>query len=221
MQGSEDSSVPEDSLERIAEDVSACTRCDLYQFSANGVPGSGNPHAEIMLIGEGPSHYDVRRGYPFSGPTGPFLDELLALAGLTRADVYLTNVLKHRVPDGRSPEWEELAACSVYLDRQIALVDPLIIVTLGRYALARYFPRGKITQLHGHTKIVDGRLVLAMYNPAAALHQEALRQSVTDDFRHALPAAIAEAHRLRDAGKLGRGTRPAPGEVPPQQMTLF
>lgn len=220
MEGAEAPIVGEDSLERIAADVATCSRCDLYQFSERGVPGSGNPHAEVLLVGEAPSYYDVRRGYPFSGPTGPFLDELLALAGLSRDDVYLTNVLKHRVPEGRRPKPEELAACAFYLNRQLALINPLVVVTLGRYALARFFPRGKITQLHGQAKVVEGRVVVAMYNPAAALRQEALRQTVTDDFRRALPAAIAEAHRLRDEGKLG-GTASAPGEEPPQQMTLL
>src|SRR5512146_1244888 len=210
----------EDILATIAREIHDCTRCDLYKGTTQGVPGNGNPHAEVMLIGEAPSAYDDKRGYPFSGPTGPFLDELLALANLRRSDIYLTNIVKHWVREGRSPLPAEIAACAPYLTRQIEAVDPLLICTLGRFALARFFPRGTITALHGQAKIVGGRVVLAMYNPAAALHREELRQTVVDDFTHALPAALAEARRLAAEGKLGRSAANESDE-PPQQMTLF
>ena len=218
--------LPEDALATIAREIQGCTRCDLYLGATQGVPGSGNPHAEVMLIGEAPSAYDDKRGYPFSGPTGPFLDDLLALAHLSRADVYLTNVVKHRVKDGRSPLPAEIAACAPYLTRQIEAVDPLVICTLGRFALARFFPKGTITSLHGRVKVVGGRVILAMYNPAAALHREELRQTVVNDFTHALPAALTEARRLASEGKLKRsgatGATDGVGEdEPPQQMTLF
>jgi len=173
-----------------------------------------------MLIGEAPSAYDNKRGHPFSGPTGPFLDELLALAHLQRGEVYLTNIVKHWVSEGRSPLPAEIAACAPYLTRQIEAVDPLLICTLGRFALARFFPKGTITALHGQAKIVRGRIVLAMYNPAAALHREELRQTVVDDFTHALPTALAEARRLAAEGKLGHSTT-TDSDEPPQQMTLF
>ncbi|HEX5157795.1 MAG TPA: uracil-DNA glycosylase [Ktedonobacterales bacterium] len=210
----------EDVLATIAREIHDCTRCDLYQHATMSVPGSGNPHAEVMLIGEAPSAYDNKRGYPFSGPTGPFLDELLGLAHLQRGEVYLTNIVKHWVSEGRSPLPAEIAACAPYLTRQIEAVDPLLICTLGRFALARFFPKGTITALHGQAKIVGGRVVLAMYNPAAALHREELRQTVVDDFTHALPAALAEARRLAAEGKLGQSAANESDE-PPQQMTLF
>ena len=210
----------EDVLATIAREIHDCTRCDLYQHATMSVPGSGNPHAEVMLIGEAPSAYDNKRGYPFSGPTGPFLDELLGLAHLQRGEVYLTNIVKHWVSEGRSPLPAEIAACAPYLTRQIEAVDPLLICTLGRFALARFFPKGTITALHGQAKIVGGRVVLAMYNPAAALHREELRQTVVDDFTHALPAALAEARRLAAEGKLARSAANESDE-PPQQMTLF
>jgi DNA polymerase len=210
----------EDVLVAIAREIHDCTRCDLYQHATQSVPGSGNPHAEVMLIGEAPSAYDNKRGYPFSGPTGPFLDELLALAHLQRGEVFLTNIVKHWVSEGRSPLPAEIAACAPYLTRQIEAVDPLLICTLGRFALARFFPKGTITALHGQAKLVRGRIVLAMYNPAAALHREELRQTVVDDFTHALPAALAEARRLAAEGKLGRAAAHEDDE-PPQQMTLF
>jgi uracil-DNA glycosylase len=211
--------LPDDTLARIAQEISDCTRCDLYLRATHGVPGNGNPHAEVMLIGEAPSAFDDKRGYPFSGPTGPFLDELLALANLQRGEVYLTNVVKHWVSDGRSPLPAEIAACAPYLTRQIAAVNPLLICTLGRFALARFFPRGTITALHGQAKVVNGRVVVAMYNPAAALHREELRQTVVDDFAHKLPAALAEARRLAAEGKLGQPA--VSDDEPPQQMTLF
>lgn len=209
-----------DSLEAVAAEVRVCTRCDLYQGARLGVPGDGDPHAEVMLVGEAPSQYDDRRGYPFSGPSGIFLDELLALAGLTRSGVYLTNLVRHRVPGSRELLPGEIAACSGYLTRQIALVNPRVIVALGRGALARFQPAARISRVHGQAKLVGGRIVVAMYNPAAALHREELRQTVVADFQRALPAAIAEARRLAAEGKL---TTPpgAPDSEPPQQMALF
>jgi DNA polymerase len=205
-----------ESLETIAAEISSCQRCPLYQGARLGVPGSGNPHAEVMLIGEAPSAFDDRRGVPFSGPSGNFLDELLALAGLTRAEVFLTNIVKHRTPEGRGPAPNEVAACAPYLTRQISVVNPLLIVTLGRLAAGRFFTgKSSITALHGHARRVGGRIVLAMYNPAAGLHREELRQVIVDDFTRALPAALAEARRLISAG-------PVEGEEPPpQQLSLF
>jgi DNA polymerase len=211
-----------DQLPAIAAEVEVCTRCDLYIGAKHGVPGVGDPRAEVMLIGEAPSAVDDKRGTPFSGPSGLFLDELLALAGLSRADVFLTNIVKHRVPDSRPLAPNEIAACAPYLDRQIAALNPRVIVALGRSAAARFFPRVRITQMHGQARKVDGRIVIAMYNPAAALHREELRQTVLDDFKRALPAAIAEARRLAAEGKLGRPTDASThDEEPPQQLSLF
>jgi len=208
----------DDELQAVAAQTRDCRKCDLYVGAHNAVPGIGNRQAEIFIVGEAPSAYDDRRGYPFSGPSGDLLDELLALAGLSRADVYLTNLVKHRVPDSRELRPDEIAACADYLTRQIAAVNPRVIVALGRGALGRFLPGTKISQVHGQARVVNGRVVVAMYNPAAALHQEALRQTVVSDFTHALPAAIAEARRLATEGKLGQ---PTPDEPPPQQMSLF
>jgi uracil-DNA glycosylase len=183
-------------LDRIAEEVQRCQKCDLYIGAKQGVSGTGNPLAEVMLVGEAPSAYDDKRGYPFSGPSGQFLDELLELAGLSRTEVFLTNMVRHRVPDSRELLAGEIAACSDYLTRQIAVIDPLVIVALGRGALARFLPKTKISRVHGQAKVAGGRVVVAMYNPAAALHREELRETVVHDFTHALPAALAEARRL-------------------------
>ncbi len=211
----------EEALAEIAAEVRTCTKCDLHIGAHNGVPGSGNPHAEVFLVGEAPSVYDDRRGVPFSGPSGAFLDELLALAGLHRAEVFLTNLVRHRVPDGRALRPDEIAACRDYLSRQIAAVNPLVIVALGRGAAARFLPGVRISQDHGQAKVAGGRIVVAMYNPAAALHREELRQTVMNDFERALPAAIAEARRLAAEGKLARPEATRPEEPPPEQLRLF
>ena len=211
----------EEVLAQVAAEVSVCEQCPLYIGAKHAVPGAGNPHAEVMLIGEAPSYVDDRRGVPFSGPSGLFLDELLALAGLLRGEVYLTNIVKHRVPESRPLTNEEIAACAPYLTHQIEAVDPLVIVALGRGAAARFFPRVRITTMHGQPKLVNGRIVLPMYNPAAALHQEQLRETVMHDFRLALPAAIAEARRLAAEGKLARKGEVPEEEQPPQQLSLF
>jgi uracil-DNA glycosylase len=210
-----------EALAAIAAEVHVCTRCDLHVGARQGVAGAGKADVEVMLIGEAPSYFDDRRGYPFSGPSGAFLDELLALAGLTRTDVYLTNMVKHRLPEGHELQPDEIAACAPYLTRQIAVLDPKVIVTLGRYSLARFLPGAKITRIHGQAQLREGRILVAMYNPAAALRNEALRQTVVDDFTRALPAALAEARRLEGEGKLRRhGAPPDEGEAP-QQLSLF
>jgi uracil-DNA glycosylase family 4 len=192
-------------LDEVAAETRVCTLCPLHEGAHSAVPGEGPARAEIMLIGEAPSYVDDRRGTPFSGPSGAFLDELLARAGLSRAEVFLTNIVKHRSPDSRELTAQEVTACAPYLTRQIAAINPIVIVALGRGAAKRFFPRARITEIHGQAKVLDGRIVVAMYNPAAALHREELRQTVIDDFTSALPAAIAEAHRLAAEGKLGQG----------------
>lgn len=209
-----------DSLERIAADAQACQRCPLGRIGPHGVPGSGDARAEVLLVGEAPSYYDAQRGYPFSGPSGVLLDELLTVAGLDRERVYLTNVVKHRTPEGRSPLPDEIAACATYLTRQIAVINPRVIVALGRFAAARFFPRARITQIHGRARALGGRIVVAMYNPAAAIHREELRAAITQDFRHALPEALIAARR-QASGDRRSGPALPPDEQSPQQMPLF
>jgi uracil-DNA glycosylase family 4 len=214
---------PADPLAQIDAEIMACQRCDLYQHAHHAVPGEGDPHAEVFLIGEAPSAYDDRSGRPFSGPSGVLLDELLTLAGLSRAQVYLTNIVKHHPQDNHPLMPEEVNACAGYLTRQIAAVNPIVIVTLGGAALARFgsvFPRAKITQIHGQARLANGRIVVAMYNPAAALHREELLATVRRDFQEGLPAALAEARRLAAEGKLGQPEQTST-EATPQQMTLF
>jgi uracil-DNA glycosylase family 4 len=212
----------EDVLEEVAAEVRVCTKCDLCKNTKNGVPGEGSPHAEVLFIGEAPGYHEDRQGRPFIGPAGQFLNELLGSVGLDRSTVFITNVVKHRPPDNRDPLPDEIAACSDYLTRQIAALNPKVIVTLGRFSMARFFPGAKISAIHGQAKKVDGRVVVAMYHPAAALHQQSLRQTVVDDFKRSIPPALAEARRMEAEGKLGdKPEQKDDEEEPPKQLSLF
>lgn len=199
---------PEDTLREVAKEISACTQCPLYHSRKNAVPGEGPVHSTMMFIGEGPGFHENEQGRPFVGAAGKYLDELLAKIGMKRADVFITNVVKCRPPGNRDPEPAEIQACSGYLDRQIQAINPKIIVTLGRFSMARYMPNAKISAVHGKATRVNGRLVVAMYHPAAALHQPALKTAIEQDFLH-LPELIAadrgypesrELHQERSAG---------------------
>src|ERR1700680_3757385 len=128
-----------DILKEVAAEVSVCTKCDLCKGRTKAVPGEGSPHAKIFFIGEGPGFHEDRQARPFVGPAGQFLDELLSSIHLKRADVFITNVVKCRPPANRDPLPEEIAACDNYLDRQIAALKPQVIVTLGRYSMAKFF----------------------------------------------------------------------------------
>jgi DNA polymerase len=184
----------DETLATIAAEVKACTKCRLHETAIQGVPGEGPASAEIMLIGEGPGFYEDKEGRPFVGASGRFLEELLGHIDLKRSDVFITNVVKHRPPENRDPLPDEVAACADYLDRQIAAINPAVIVTLGRISMARFFPGVKISAVHGQAKSVGGRLVVAMFHPAAALHQQSLRQTLIDDFMK-LPGLIAKAKK--------------------------
>jgi uracil-DNA glycosylase family 4 len=214
----------EDMLEEVAAEVRVCTKCDLCLNTKNGVPGEGSPHAEVLFIGEAPGYHEDRQGRPFVGPAGQFLNELLGSVGLDRSTVFITNVVKHRPPENRDPLPDEILACSDYLTRQIAALNPKVIVTLGRFSMARFFPGAKISAIHGQAKKVDGRIVVAMYHPAAALHQQSLRQTVVDDFKRSIPPALAEARRMEAEGTLGNKAGKKKDEdegEPPQQLSLF
>ncbi len=202
-------------LAEVAAEVKVCPKCELARARTNAVPGEGNPHGRIMLIGEGPGWHEDQQGRPFVGAAGKFLNELLALAGLQREDVFITNVVKCRPPGNRDPLPDEIAACAPYLDRQIAAINPDVIVTLGRFSMARWFPGERISRIHGQPKREGGRLVVPMYHPAAALHQSALRGSIEEDFAK-LPKILAEAERDRTRQAEVKGEEPAAA-----QMKLF
>jgi DNA polymerase len=187
---------PEDVLKEIAEQTNVCTRCKLHYSRKNGVPGSGNPHSEILFIGEAPGFHENQKGIPFVGAAGKFLDELLDAIQLKREDVFITNVVKCRPPSNRDPDTEELEACRPYLDRQIAAINPTVIVTLGRISMGYFIQNGKISSIHGGTFWSNGRMIIPMYHPAAALHQPSLREVVKADFLK-LPDLIKKARENR------------------------
>jgi uracil-DNA glycosylase family 4 len=187
-----------DSLELVASEVRVCPLCELARSRTNAVPGEGNPDARVMLIGEGPGFYEDKEGKPFVGASGKFLTELLENAGLKREDVFITNVVKCRPPGNRDPLPDEIEACAPYLERQINLIDPDVIVTLGRFSMSRFFPGERISKIHGKPKEVGRRLVVPMYHPAAALHQGALRATIQEDFDK-LPRFLADRERAREA----------------------
>lgn len=183
---------PEQVLEKVAHEVSVCEKCDLHFSRKKGVPGEGPSRAEIVFIGEGPGFHENMQGRPFVGPAGEFLEELLGTIGMTREDVFITNVVKCRPPGNRDPAPEELKACSPYLDRQLQAIKPKVIVTLGRFSMARYIPHAKISEIHGQPIKVHGMLVVPFYHPAAALHRPSLRPVVEEDFAK-LPELIQNA----------------------------
>ena len=174
---------PMETLDQVADLVRNCTDCPLSGGRTNAVPGEGNPQAEIMFIGEGPGFQEDRQGRPFVGPAGKLLDGLLASIGTNRGDVFIANMVKCRPPDNRDPAPAEMAACTKYLDRQIELVNPKLIVTLGRFAFGRYFPGEGITKARGRLREKDGRKIFPVLHPAAVLRREELRPTMIEDFK--------------------------------------
>jgi DNA polymerase len=207
-------------LALIAKEVAACEKCALYHSRKQGVPGEGPPDSEIMLIGEGPGFYENEQGRPFVGAAGKFLETLLSEAGLQREGVWIGNVVKCRPPANRDPLPDELATCNDYLERQIRAINPSVIITLGRYSMGKFMPGAKISAVHGQMRKVGERYVIAMFHPAAALHQASLKPAILADFAK-LPELLNEARR-----GLGRSTAPAKmgpetAEEDPRQLSLF
>lgn len=196
------------SLAMVAKQVAACTACGLCRGRTNAVPGEGNADADIMFIGEGPGFYEDQQARPFVGASGKFLDELLGSIGLDRTRVFIANVVKCRPPNNRDPQPDEIEACRPYLDEQVSVIDPKVIVTLGRHSMQRYFPGESIGRVHGQPRRKDDQIVVPMYHPAAALHQGSLRKVIEADFRKlpdflartlerlAMPAPVAPAERI-------------------------
>jgi uracil-DNA glycosylase family 4 len=199
-------------LAKLYEHVTTCTKCILHKSRVKAVPGEGPEQPHILLIGEGPGFHENQQGRPFVGAAGQFLDELLASINMKRKDVYITNVVKCRPPGNRDPQPDEIEACRAYLDRQVELLKPKVIITLGRYSMARAFPNAKISQIHGQPRKIGGILYVPMYHPAAALHQPSLRRVVEQDFAK-IPGWLAEAISLADEA--------APPAEQAQQLSLF
>jgi len=197
------------SLEEVAQQVSVCTDCPLSKGRTKAVPGEGPADAEIMFIGEGPGFHEDRQGRPFVGPAGQFLDQLIMSVGLKREEVFIANVVKCRPPNNRDPLPGEIAACRKHLDKQIELINPKVVVTLGRYSMARFLPNQTIGKIRGKAKSVEGRLIYPMYHPAAALHNQNLRKVIEEDFK-AIPSLVKQG---------AKETQPEEPSV--QQLSMF
>ncbi|HOJ02222.1 MAG TPA: uracil-DNA glycosylase [Anaerolineaceae bacterium] len=211
----------QDTLVDIRAEIAQCTKCPLARTRKNTVPGEGSADAEIMFIGEGPGFYENEQGKPFVGQAGKFLDELLAYAGLKREQVFITNVVKCRPPDNRDPEPSELEACSSFLDRQIACLHPKVIVTLGRHSMGKFLPNAKVSQIHGRSAWVRGQLIVAMYHPAAGLHQPTLKSTIIADFRK-LPEIIEQARKSEMIQKANpQSEEEEPHKEDPTQLSFF
>ena len=197
-------------LTELYEEIAVCQRCILAQGRIKAVPGEGHEDSTLMFIGEAPGFHEDRQGRPFVGAAGKFLEELLASIDLKREEVYICNVIKCRPPGNRDPSPAETEACRPYLDRQIELINPKMIITLGRFSMARYFPKTSISRIHGQPKRRGGRIYYPMFHPAAALHQPKYRAAIEEDMLK-IPQLLAEAEQMADE------------EPPPQaeQLSLF
>jgi len=195
-------------LTEIYEEIALCQECEIARHRNKVVPGEGAEDADILFIGEAPGWHEDQQGRPFVGPAGKYLDELLALINLERKQVYIANVIKCRPTDNRDPLPVEIANCRKWLDLQIELIRPKIIVTLGRYSMARFFPGKSISKIHGTVQKRDNTLYYAMYHPAAALHQQSLRPIIEADMLK-IPSLLAQLETMSEA------------KPEPQQLKMF
>ena len=167
----------------------------LCQSRTNAVPGVGCLNPEIVFIGEGPGQKEDQAGEPFVGAAGKFLNEMLSSVGLQREDVYITNIVKCRPPGNRDPLPEEKALCVPFLDEQLAILQPKLIVLLGRHAMEYFLPGQKISAIHGQPKRKNGRIYLPLFHPAAALYNGGQRQTLLDDFQK-IPVILEKIKEL-------------------------
>jgi uracil-DNA glycosylase len=181
-------------LTELYQNIRHCQKCDISKTRNQAVPGEGPENAEIVFIGEAPGYNEDQQGRPFVGQAGQFLNELLTSINLKREDVYITNIIKTRPPNNRDPLPVEISNCQAWLDHQLEIIQPKMIVTLGRYSMGRFFPGKTISQIHGTTTKKDGVIYFAMYHPAAALHQQALRETIKADMQK-IPPLLREMHR--------------------------
>lgn len=178
----------QEQLNKLNEKMLACSQCVLRGTCKQVVPGEGSAEAEIMFIGEGPGKKEDELGRPFVGAAGKFLDEMLGTINLKREGVYIANVVKCRPPNNRDPLPEEAAACWPWLLEQIKIINPKLIVTLGRHSMERFLPNQKISQVHGTLVIktvpeIGRRNFYTLYHPAAALYNGGMRQTLIEDFK--------------------------------------
>ena len=195
-------------LSELYQQIALCQQCEIAKHRTRVVPGEGAEDADIMFIGEAPGWHEDQQGRPFVGPAGQFLDKLLASIGLKREQVYIANVIKCRPTDNRDPLPVEIHNCRPWLERQIEIIRPKMIVTLGRYSMAMFFPGKSISKIHGTAQKRDNVIYYAMYHPAAALHQQSLRQAIEADMLK-IPSLLVEAKNVQEA------------KPQPQQLSMF
>jgi uracil-DNA glycosylase len=210
-----------ETLEQIATEVRACQLCKLCRTRTVGVPGEGSSTAEVMFIGEGPGFHEDQQGRPFVGAAGQLLTEMLRVIGMRREDVFITNVVRCRPPGNRDPLPDELEACDVYTQRQIAILEPKLIVTLGRYSMARFVGQGPMRELHGRTREWNGITCLAMYHPAAILRTPTpeMRRIYEEDFLK-IPVILEQERRKREP-VAAAATSAHASAAPLDQLPLF
>ncbi len=194
-------------LTELYQEIANCRDCELAKYRTKVVPGEGREDAELLFIGEAPGWHEDQQGRPFVGPAGAFLNQLLASIGLSREQVYIANVIKCRPPQNRDPLPAEIQACCKWLDRQIEIIRPRMIITLGRYSLARYFPNENIGKIHGKARKVGDIIYYPMYHPAAAIHRGSLRRIIEADMLQ-IPRVLVQGERIAEA-------------VGSQQLSLF
>jgi uracil-DNA glycosylase family 4 len=207
-------------LEAVAAEVRACTRCRLAQGRTRAVPGEGHPDTEVVFVGEGPGQNEDQQGRPFVGRAGELLVKWLASIGWRRQEVFITNIVKCRPPGNRDPEPDEIAACAPYLQRQLEILDPAVVVTLGRFSMAQFRPGSKITQVHGTHAPAPGETgardatAFALFHPAAALRSTEVERQSYDDIA-ALPGVLESIRRTRPAAT---DAAPVPDDADPVTM---
>jgi uracil-DNA glycosylase family 4 len=198
-------------LAELYRKIAACRDCEeLARTRTQTVPGEGPEKPQIVFIGEAPGYHEDQKGRPFVGQAGQFLEQLLNSIRLKRSDVYICNVIKCRPPNNRDPLPIEIKNCQKWLDQQLELLSPRMIVTLGRYSLARFFPGEVISKIHGNARKQDNIIYFAMYHPAAALHQQSLRQTIEADMLK-IPPLLAQVEPVEEVKK----------EDKPEQLSLF
>ena len=195
-------------LSELYAEIALCRQCEIAKYRTKVVPGEGAEDADILFIGEAPGWHEDQQGRPFVGPAGLYLDELLASINLKREQVYIANVIKCRPTGNRDPLPSEIHNCRKWLEHQIELIRPRMIVTLGRYSMAMFFSGKSISKIHGTAQKRGDVIYYAMYHPAAALHQQSLRQTIEADMLK-IPSLLAQAESISEA------------EQQPQQLSMF
>jgi DNA polymerase len=195
-------------LSELNTEIALCQQCEIAKYRNKVVPGEGAEDAEVMFIGEAPGWHEDQQGRPFVGPAGKYLDELLASIGLRREQVYIANVIKCRPQGNRDPLPTEIQNCRKWLERQIEIIRPKMIVTLGRYSMEMFFPGKSISKIHGTAQKRDNVIYYAMYHPAAALHQQSLRQAIEADMLK-IPSLLTQAEKIKEE------------QHQPQQLNMF